>query len=240
MAKGQTIYWHPLPDAAAVAENAANRILEEASGSIAQRGIFRLVLAGGRTPEATYRLLAKAEADWRRWEIFFSDERCLPAGHSDRNSSMAEKAWLDHVNIPREQIHIIPAEQGPIEGARLYSPKVADALPFDLVVLGLGEDGHTASLFPGHRYPEDTLAIPVTEAPKPPAERISLSAKALSETRQVLVLITGRAKQDVVKKWKQGKDIPISKITPSERLDIILDSEANISVAKKCKQRSNF
>ncbi|MGE4543570.1 MAG: 6-phosphogluconolactonase [Pedobacter sp.] len=229
MAKGQTIHWHQLPDTAAVAENAASRILAEASKAIAQRGIFRLVLAGGRTPEATYRLLAKAEADWRRWEIFFGDERCLPAGHSDRNSTMAVKAWLDHVNIPREQIHIIPAEKGPIEGARLYSPVVDDALPFDLVILGLGEDGHTASLFPGHHHPEEILVVPVTGAPKPPSERVSLTAKTLSQARQVLVVVTGPDKQEAVTKWKKGHGIPISSITALEILDVILDTEANIS-----------
>ena len=231
MAKEQTIHWHQLPDAAAVAENAAIRILAEASEAIAQRGIFRLVLAGGRTPEATYRFLAKSEADWRQWEIFFGDERCLPAGHPDRNSTMAVKAWLDHVNIPREKIHIIPAEKGPIEGARLYSLVVADVLPFDLVILGLGEDGHTASLFPGHHHPEEILVVPVTGAPKPPSERISLSAKALNDARQVLVLVTGRDKQDAVKKWKEGINIPISSITALEILDVILDTEANISNA---------
>lgn len=226
MKKGQTIHWHPLPDAAAVAENAASRILAAASKAIAQRGMFRLVLAGGRTPEATYRLLAKAEADWHRWEIFFGDERCLPAGHPDRNSTMAAKAWLDHVSIPREKIHIIPAEQGPNEGARLYASVVVHALPFDLVILGLGEDGHTASLFPGHRHPKEAPVVPVTDAPKPPAQRVSLATKALNEARQVLVLVTGRDKHEAVKKWKEGRNIPISRITALETLDVMLDAEA--------------
>jgi 6-phosphogluconolactonase len=229
MTKGQTIHWHQFPDAAGVAVNAASRILAAASKAILQRGIFRLVLAGGRTPEATYRLLAKAEADWRQWEIFFGDERCLPVDHPDRNSTMAAKAWLDHVNIPREQIHIIPAEKGPIEGARLYSPVVADALPFDLVILGLGEDGHTASLFPGHHHPEEILVVPVTGAPKPPSERISLTAKTLSQSRQVLVVVTGPDKQEAVTKWKKGNNIPIASITALEMLDITLDTDANIS-----------
>ncbi len=231
MAKVQTIHWHRLPDAAAVAENAASRILAAASEAIAQRGIFRLVLAGGRTPEATYRLLAKAEANWRRWEIFFGDERCLPAAHPDRNSTMAAKAWLDHVNISRQQIHIIPAEQGPIEGARLYAPVVAKALPFDVVILGLGGDGHTASLFPGHLSQDKGLVIPITSAPKPPSERVSLSAKALSQAQQVLVLVTGRAKQEAVAEWKEGRDVPISRITALETLDVVLDAQASISNA---------
>jgi len=225
MTKGQTIHWHQFPDAAAVAENAASRILAAASKAIAQRGIFRLVLAGGRTPEATYRLLAKAEADWRQWEIFFGDERCLSAGHPDRNSTMAAKAWLDHVSIPREQIRFIPAELGPIEGARLYAPVVAESLPFDLVILGLGEDGHTASLFPGHRQPEHALVVAVSKAPKPPAQRVSLTAKALNNARQVLVLVTGLGKQGAVTKWKEGKNIPIARITALDALDVMLDAE---------------
>lgn len=233
MTKNPIIHWHQLPEAAAVAQNAASRILAAASEAIAQRGVFRLVLAGGRTPEATYRLLAVAETDWHRWEIYFGDERCLPVGHPDRNSTMAAKTWLDHVSIPREQIHMIPAERGPIEGARLYEPMVAAALPFDLVILGLGEDGHTASLFPGHHHPEESLVVPVTGAPKPPAERVSLSAKALSQARQLLVLVTGREKQRALREWKAGRNIPIARIIPLERLDVILDAEANSYISVK-------
>lgn len=218
--------WHTLPTPAAVADEAASRILAAASEAIAQHGRFRLVLAGGRTPEAAYRLLAAADADWRRWEIYFGDERCLPTGDLQRNSRMAANAWLDRVNIPAAQIHIIPAESGPHEGARRYEPLIAAALPFDLVLLGLGGDGHTASLFPGHRHPPGRLVLPVTGAPKPPPERISLSAAALGRARRVLVLVTGRDKRAAVARWKSGQPLPVAAIAPLERLDVLLDTAA--------------
>jgi len=223
MTKGQHITWHRLADPAAVARDAAARILKAADEAIAQRGTFRLVLAGGRTPEATYRLLAGADADWSHWEIYFGDERCLPADHADRDDTMAARAWLDHVDIPRQRIHIIPAGLGPTEGALRYAAEISAALPFDLVILGLGVDGHTASLFPGHDHPEQKLVVPVTNAPKPPSERISLSAKALSQTRQVLVLVTGKEKRHAVARWKAGENIPIAGIVPSGPLEILLD-----------------
>lgn len=228
MTNKHTTTWHRLADAAAVARNAADRILAAASEAIARQGVFRLVLAGGRTPQATYRLLRNADADWSRWQIYFGDERCLPPGHTDRNSSMAATAWLDHVGMRRQQVHVIPAELGPTEGARLYDPVVAAALPFDLVLLGLGEDGHTASLFPGHPQQREKLVIPVTGAPKPPAERVSLSAKALNQSRQILVLVTGKEKRPAVKNWQAGKTLPVTRISPRENLTVLLDADADI------------
>lgn len=222
----QTIHWHPLPTPEAVAAEAANRILAAADEAIAQRGRFRLVLAGGRTPQATYRLLAEVDADWRRWEIYFGDERCLPPDHAQRNSRMARDSWLDRVDIPAGQVHIIPAELGPEEGARRYEPLVAAALPFDMVLLGLGEDGHTASLFPGHRHLAGKRVIPVHGAPKPPPQRISLSATALGQAGRILAMVTGSAKRDAVDRWQKGQAIPIATIMPLGRFDVLLDAAA--------------
>jgi 6-phosphogluconolactonase len=221
MTNNQNVIWHRLADADAVARNAADRILAAAQEAIARHGRFRIVLAGGRTPEATYRLLAKADADWRRWHIYFGDERCLPPLHPERNSTMASRAWLDHVDIPRQQIHIIPAELGPADAATCYEPVIAAALPFDLVLLGLGEDGHTASLFPGHVHPEARPVVPVYNAPKPPAKRVSLNACALSQTGQVLVVVTGVEKREALGKWQKGEKLPISTITAMHKLVVI-------------------
>jgi 6-phosphogluconolactonase len=226
MTDEQKIIWHCLADADAVAENAADRILAAAKEAIVRHGRFRIVLAGGRTPEAAYRLLANANADWRRWHIYFGDERCLPPEHPDRNSTMASRAWLDHVDIPRQQIHIIPAELGPEEGAKRYTSEIAEVLPFDLVLLGLGEDGHTASLFPGHRHPDNKAVVPVFNAPKPPAERVSLSSFSLGQAGQVLVLVTGMEKHGAIQDWKAGRQLPISDIMPKNPLHVLLDDLA--------------
>ena len=218
--------WHTLETADQVALAAYQQILDSAEHAIAGHGIFKLVLAGGSTPEKVYRLLAKADADWANWFIYYGDERCLPADHADRNSLMATTAFLEKVAIPVTQIFTIPAELGPEQAAKKYRQIVADALPFDMVLLGMGEDGHTASLFPGHQHQVDELAHAVYNSPKPPPERVSISAKALSDTHQLIFLITGANKQDAVQKWRSGKDLPVATIAPKNPIDIYIDRDA--------------
>jgi 6-phosphogluconolactonase len=222
----QNSRWHILEAADQVALAAYQQILDAAKYAIAERGSFKLVLAGGGTPEKVYRLLAQADADWERWFIYYGDERCLPIGHADRNSLMAESVFLDKVAIPKAQIFTIPAELGPEAAAQQYRQIVAVALPFDLVLLGMGEDGHTASLFPGHQHNEDELAHAVYNSPKPPPERVSISALALSNTQQLIFLITGANKQDAVNSWRSGEDLPVATIIPKTPIDIYIDKDA--------------
>ena len=218
--------WHILETAGQVALAACQQILESAEHAIAEHGTFKLVLAGGSTPEKVYRLLAQADADWSKWFIYYGDERCLPTDHADRNSLMATQAFLEKVAIPDSQIFSIPAELGPEQAAKKYQQIVANALPFDMVLLGLGEDGHTASLFPGHQHREDELAHAVYNSPKPPPERVSISAKALSNTEQLIFLITGANKQEAVNNWRSGLDLPVAKIEPGNPIDIYIDRDA--------------
>lgn len=218
--------WHILETADQVAQAAYQQILNAAEYAIAEHGIFKLVLAGGSTPEKVYRLLAKADADWSKWTIYYGDERCLPADHADRNSLMATQAFLEKVAIPDSQIFTIPAELGPEQAAKKYQQIVANALPFDMVLLGMGEDGHTASLFPGHQHQENELAHAVYNSPKPPPERVSISAKALSNTHQLIFLITGANKQEAVKNWRSGQDLPVATIVPENPIDIYIDRDA--------------
>ncbi len=225
-APAQLVRWHTFPDATAVANEASRRILAAAHEAIAARGVFRLVLAGGGTPEAAYRLLASAPADWARWEIFYGDERCLPADHADRNSRMAARAWLDHVDIPAARIHDIPAELGADMAARRYADVVKDVRPFDLVLLGLGEDGHTASLFPGHVHAVGELVHAVREAPKPPPDRVSLSAEVLSDARAVLLMACGAGKREAIRRWRDGEALPVATLRPATGLDVLLDAAA--------------
>jgi 6-phosphogluconolactonase len=215
-----------LDDADAVALEAARRMLQSASRAISARGLFRIVLAGGRTPEAAYRLLVGADTDWSRWEIYFGDERCLPVDDAERNSRMAARALLDPVAIPAANIHPIPAEQGAEAAANAYQPVIRAALPFDLVLLGIGEDGHTASLFPGQQHPAGQLVHAVHNAPKPPPDRVSLGAGALSEAREVLILATGAAKRAAIKAWQAGEALPIAAIGGSVPVDVLLDKAA--------------
>ncbi|KAA6187703.1 6-phosphogluconolactonase [Thiohalocapsa marina] len=218
-------------DAAAVAEAAAEWILEQARRAIAARGAFRIVLAGGTTPLMAYRRLAQAQsADWSAWHVYHGDERCLPADDAERNSRAADQAWLGRVSIPPRQIHVIPAELGPEAAALDYQQPVAAALPFDLVLLGMGEDGHTASLFPDRPLPsaeqEDTLVMPVQDAPKPPPERVSLTPRALCASREILLLITGAAKHAALVRWQAGESLPAACIARAGNTTVLLDRAA--------------
>ena len=216
--------WHIYPDAEALARRAADAIARAASQAIGRKGSFRIVLAGGSTPRAVYQRLPQADGDWRRWHVYIGDERCAPAGHADRNDAMARAAWLTHVPIPESQIYMMPAELGPHAGAARYAETLAQVGDFDLVLLGLGEDGHTASLFPNvdaRRTQADV--VPVHAAPKPPPERISLSAARLSRSEQVFFLVAGAGKRQALASWMRGDSIPAADIVPGAGVDIFVD-----------------
>jgi len=218
----QRLRWHPLASAAALAAAVTGRTLELARHAIQARGSFTIVLAGGNTPCAAYELLRHAEARWSDWHVYFGDERCVPRLDPQRNSRMAQEAWLAHVPIAPLQIHEIPAELGPVEGARRYAALVAGIASFDLVLLGLGEDGHTASLFPGHDIglaDDSSDAVAVFAAPKPPPLRVSLSARRLSRAEHVFFLVAGAAKSAALQRWRAGEEIPAALIRPSRGVD---------------------
>ena len=228
MEKGMSnIHWQLAENEEELGLIACRRILAASEKAIAARGRFSIVLAGGRTPERTYRLLSDAPAAWPQWHIYFGDERCRPADDPQRNSRMAGKTWLEKVAVPHGQIHIIPAELGALTAAQAYEPLVRQALPFDLVLLGLGSDGHTASLFPGAALKDAPLVQPVRQAPKPPAERVTLSIAALCRSRQILVLVSGRDKAAALAAWRRGERLPINALQPQGDLTVIYDRAAD-------------
>ena len=138
---------------------------------------------------------------------------------------MARLVWLDRVPIPPANLHSIPAELGAETAAVRYAEVLAAIGDFDLVLLGLGEDGHTASLFPGHAGgAADVLAVHA--APKPPPERVTLNAARLSRTRHALFLVTGASKRAALTAWRQGRDIPARHITPPGGVELWLDASA--------------
>lgn len=218
--------WHLLEDPEAVAAQAAQRMLQAANRAIAAHGRFRIVLAGGNTPQAAYRGLVDADTDWSCWSIYFGDERCLPATDPQRNSRMAAQALLDKVPLAAENLFAIPAERGAEAAAGAYRPVVEAALPFDFVLLGMGEDGHTASLFPGQIHPVGELVHAVHNAPKPPSDRVSLSAAALSSADELVILATGVGKRAAVHAWRCGVSLPIARIGGPKGVDVLLDRAA--------------
>jgi 6-phosphogluconolactonase len=220
------IMWRPLDSAHAVAWEACSRILRAAQEAIVERDRFSIVLAGGSTPEQTYRLLSDSKSDWSNWHVYFGDERCLTVTDLQRNSLMAARALTDTVPIPQNQIHPIPAELGPEQAAQRYAEEISDALPFDLVLLGLGEDGHTASLFPGQEHPIGPAVLAIHQAPKAPAERVSLSPNTLACCRQLMFLVTGSGKRIAVQSWKRGEDIPAAGIRGQGTTEVLIDRSA--------------
>lgn len=225
-APAQLVHWHACADMQKLQADALARIRAAASTAISARGVFRIVLAGGNTPRDIYQALRALITDWPKWQVYFGDERCLPVEDAQRNSHMARDTLLDHVPIPRSNVHAIPAERGAQAGADAYAQIVQTVGDFDLVLLGLGEDGHTASLFPGHDWgvtqdAPDTLAV--FDAPKPPPERVSLSAARLSRSRAVLFLVDGESKRDAISKWRAGENIPAASIAPRAGVDVLVE-----------------
>jgi len=223
----QQCRWHKYFTSGELEQAAVQAILHAAQQAIRQHGAFHIVLAGGTTPRRIYELLRTADAEWAAWHVYFGDERCLPVDHAERNSHMAALALLDHVAIPHGHIHPIPAERGAEIAASAYTKTLDGIELFDLVLLGLGEDGHTASLFPGHdpgSAADAPAAIAVHNAPKPPPQRVSLSAHRLSNTRQLMFLVTGNAKQQAIKNWRDGVKIPATFIIPTSGVDIYLEA----------------
>ncbi|HEY4887955.1 MAG TPA: 6-phosphogluconolactonase [Candidatus Dormibacteraeota bacterium] len=183
----------------------AEDVASAAAADIAEAlrdGARSLVLAGGTTPRRCYELLSRMEVDWGRVSILFGDERCVRPDHPDSNYRMAREALLDRVSPAT--VYRMPAELGPDEAAGLYAHVVAAVAPLDVVVLGVGEDGHTASLFPGHPALNATgLAVGIRDSPKPPSQRVTLTLAALQAARRVIILATGAGKADAVAKAKR-------------------------------------
>jgi 6-phosphogluconolactonase len=223
----QQCRWLAFATAAELEQAALNAIIELARAAISARGSFHIVLAGGTTPRRIYQLLRHAQTQWDKWHVYFGDERCLPQEHAERNSTMARQAWLDHVPIPAQQVHAMRAELGAERAAQDYAALLSGMAEFDLVLLGLGEDGHTASLFPNHEWGSTAnapAALAVHDAPKPPPERVSLSARRLSRSHKVIYLVTGESKRNAVRAWREGSAIPAAAIAPGSLVEIYVEA----------------
>jgi 6-phosphogluconolactonase len=219
--------WVGFATPAELQQAACRRIIDAALRAIAQRGEFLIVLAGGHTPRAAYRMLRAENADWSHWNVYFGDERCLPPDDVERNSKMAAIEWLDHVPIPKDRVHPIPSELGARAAALAYADTLRGVGEFDLVLLGLGEDGHTASLFPNHDWgtaPDAPDVLAVLDAPKPPPRRVSLSAARLGRAREVLFLIAGDSKREAIARWRAGEQLPAAVIHPAAGVDVLIST----------------
>jgi 6-phosphogluconolactonase len=187
----------------ATAEEVAKAAADEIAAAL-RAGSRSLVLAGGATPRRCYEILASLDVQWGRVAVLFGDERCVAPDHPDSNYRMAREALLERVTPAT--VYRMPAELGPDEGAQQYARVVDSVMPLDFVLLGVGEDGHVASLFPGHPLLKATgLTAGVHDSPKPPPERVTLTLEAIRGARQVVILATGSGKAHAVALARRGE-----------------------------------
>ena len=204
------------------APEAAEWIAAVVQEAIAARGLCRLALAGGETPRAVHEALANRKVDWSRVQITFGDERCVPPEDADSNFRMAKESLFDRVSIPAGNVFRIRGEIAPEDAAREYEDKLAAVASrfgetryvHDLILLGMGPDGHTASLFPGSPALDETArnVIPAT-GPKPPPQRITMTFPLLNAARKVCFLVKSAEKLPLVEKIVAGdRSLPAGRI----------------------------
>ena len=194
-----------------LSQRLASDILSVAEFSIKSKNSFKIVLAGGSSVLQTYEILSNSESDWRRWHVYFGDERCLPVKNKDRNDSIINTIWLNDCAIPKQNINYIPVELGVNVAATSYGQIVDTVGEFDVVILGVGEDGHTASLFPGRIYDDAKSVIIEKNSPKYPKNRVSISYSKLNQSKKVFKVVSGSSKKPIVQQWLRGVDFPINK-----------------------------
>lgn len=214
---------HVLDTPLDVAKKTLAIILEEAHQAIAERGLFKIVLAGGSTPVLMYSLLAQCDEQWDKWQFFIGDERYLPADDPERNSAVIYEAFAGKALTP-ENTFFIPAEIGAEEAASSYGELITPYLPFDMVLLGMGEDGHTASIFPGIAQLDAPVYVSYN-SPKPPPTRITMSTEVLSDAAVVLFMITGSNKTAPLQSINNGEVLPVTQVSGSETI-IMFDQSA--------------
>jgi 6-phosphogluconolactonase len=222
------------PDAETVAQRAAAHVARQLERAREQRGVAHLALSGGTTPGRTYELLGALPEQLHGVEVWFADERCVAPDDPESNYRLATETLLAGAGIPAERVHRMRGEDGPWEGARAYGEELARHLPsppvLDVVLLGIGPDGHVASLFPGADTldaSDDVLCLGVEDSPKPPSERITLSLAVLRNAAECVLLASGASKTDAVAAMlgEPSRHVPAS-LLRRERLTVIVDDAA--------------
>lgn len=227
-----TLAVHEDPEGAA--EGAAIRLAAAINGAVAARGWAHVCLAGGSTPRRAYELLPSMLNDATRIDWWFGDERLVPPDDDRSNYRLVETSLLSDASIPTDRVRRVRIELGPSDAAAAYASELMEAVTanergipvLDAAFLGLGEDGHTASLFPGDAAldVDDQVCVPVW-APKPPFERVSLTLPVLRAAGRAVILAVGKDKANAVRSVLAGADrrVPASLI---ERAELVVDAAA--------------
>jgi 6-phosphogluconolactonase len=213
---------------------AASHVVRLAAQAMSERGRFCVALSGGSVMKIICPQLVaeplRTNVDWSGWHVFWADERCVPPISTESNYGVANRLLLRHVNIPRGQIYALDDTRGAPEAAEAYESILtrvfqpgADRLPrFDLILLGIGEDGHTASLFPDHPLLSETdrWVAPVSDAPKLPPERVTLTLPVINNARHVVFVAAGAEKRsilcEVLGPGSHRQRLPAALVNPSD------------------------
>jgi 6-phosphogluconolactonase len=230
-AAGDNVRTEFLPDPEAVAIRAAERIAQVAVDAVTVRGRCALAFSGGTTPWAAFRALAGGDVPWDRVHLFQADERVAPSGDPERNYSHLKEALIDRIAIPSANVHPMPVEEEDLDaGARRYEAilrRVAGTPPvLDLVQLGLGEDGHTASLFPGDAALQVIDVDVAVSGLREGRRRMTLTFPAIDRARCILWLVTGAGKAVALERLRAGdRSIPAGCVR-SDRAVLLADTAA--------------
>jgi 6-phosphogluconolactonase len=232
-------------DAEGASERTAQETARVLEGALRERGVAHLALSGGSTPARAYELLARELEDWERVEVWFVDERCVPPDDEESNYRLArEMLFARAEGLAPERVHRIEGELGPLRAARRYGRALRERVPaagrstvpaLDAAVLGIGPDGHVASLFPGAstlRASSRSLCLGVRNSPKPPPERVTLSMPVLRAARRCVMLALGESKAHAIAAMlaRPTRAVPAS-LLDRERLSVILDDAASASLS---------
>jgi 6-phosphogluconolactonase len=226
------------PDPAATAARCAEVLARHLRSALAKRGVAHIALNGGSTPRPVYEQLPALLEDWPAVHVWFGDERCVPPDHEQSNYRLAAETLIALAGLGADQVHRMRGELGPHEGARAYAAELAEHLELDdvgmpvldVVHLGLGPDGHTASLFPHHPALQVSgwATVGIEDAPKPPPERITLSLACLNAARHRVLHTVGESKRDAVARTlgAPGPATPAS-LLERDGLELIVDAAAH-------------
>jgi 6-phosphogluconolactonase len=223
-------------DARDLAEALASRLETEAGRGLSARGSFAMALAGGSMATAFFPRLSSAAVDWSRTRFFWADERAVPPTDPESNVALARSLWLEPAGVPEARIHRMAADAEDLDAAAdAYAAELVrmrGAPPrLDVVLLGMGPDGHVCSLFPGHPLldEERRWVAPVFDSPKPPARRLTLTLPTLAAAELVVVAVLGRAKAAALREALEHPDSPLPMarlVRRAHRVLLLVDREA--------------
>ncbi|EST08041.1 Glucosamine/galactosamine-6-phosphate isomerase [Kalmanozyma brasiliensis GHG001] len=222
-----------------LSRNLADFVIKAQNDAIARRNKFTLATSGGSLPKMLAKYLVSRSDDaalrWDKWEVFFCDERLVPLDHEDSNYALCHQEFFSKVPLKREQIHTIDESlmDDPEELSDAYEKQLVAAFAgkeavrnpvFDLILLGMGPDGHTCSLFPGHELltEQDRWVAPIEDSPKPPAKRITFTYPVLNHAHRLAFVLAGEGKQEMLSKVLDQPELglPASRVRPSPPGDI--------------------